>query len=86
MTTEKQKIEAHLTSDKHNSPTVVETHEKNIQMEQSKEKSKKKKSSNHLKEANTWVKKYREKHPNTNQTTATKLYWEKKKKGESLSL
>ena len=55
-------------------------------MEQPKEESKKKKSSNHLKEANAWVKKYREKHPNVNQAKATKLYWEKKKKGESLSL
>ena len=86
MTTKKQKIEAYLVSDKHNSFTVVETHEKDIQMKQSKEESKKKKSSNHLKEANAWVKKYREKHPNANQATATKLYWEKKKKGESLSL
>ena len=85
MTTEKQKIEAYLASNKQNSPTVVETHKKDIQIEQPKEESKKKKSSNHLKKANAWVKKYREKHPNANQATATKLYWEKKK-SESLSL
>ena len=55
-------------------------------MEKPKEENKKKRSSNHLKEVNVWVKKYREKHPNANQTTATKLYWEKKKKCEFLLL
>ena len=55
-------------------------------MKQLKDENKKKKSFNHLKKTNTWVKKYRKKHPNANQATATKLYWEKKKKGEPLSL